>query len=360
MTVMQALDISNGYFQLWYLYLKQQQIDYHDIQALAAFTPALEQVLQAPLDGYAPYRFFADLMQISQEYLQCPQLHFELAKLIRPEHFGVVGYMATRSESVVDALQHVIRFSRLVIDGHDVMPLQLIKTQDSLELTWPLHELKFALINELSIACMVHLARQIFPMQQFHLTQIAYAHPPQTALYHYQKFYDCPVLFKQECYRLVIHADSLDLKSAWADASLMQLLLKQAEDAIAAKPKSEHALQPIRHFIADYLRQHAQAPKIEHVADQLYMSRRSVQRYFNQHHTSFKQLLETERLKRCEQLLSEDMSLSELADQLGYSDQSALARAYKTATGQTLLSRKKQLKQIEMVQKKRPEDRFSI
>ncbi|MFX8084036.1 hypothetical protein ABTK81_05425, partial [Acinetobacter baumannii] len=36
-----------------------------------------------------------------------------------------------------------------------------------------------------------------------------------------------------------------------------------------------------------------------------------------------------------------------IADQLGYSDQSALARAYKNLTGQTLLTRKKQLQLIQ-------------
>jgi hypothetical protein len=40
-----------------------------------------------------------------------------MAELIRPEHFGVLGYMATRSNSVAEALQYIMKFSRLVIDG---------------------------------------------------------------------------------------------------------------------------------------------------------------------------------------------------------------------------------------------------
>lgn len=49
-------------------------------------------------------------------------------------------------------------------------------------------------------------------------------------------------------------------------------------------------------------------------------------------------------MKRCETLLQQGLSLTEIAQQLDYSDQSALARAYKAATGQTLLQARKLFK----------------
>ena len=48
--------------------------------------------------------------------------------------------------------------------------------------------------------------------------------------------------------------------------------------------------------------------------------------------------------KLCEKLLSKDRSLIEIANQLGYSDQSALARAYKACRGKTLLQFKNESK----------------
>ncbi len=60
--------------------------------------------------------------------------------------------------------------------------------------------------------------------------------------------------------------------------------------------------------------------------------------------SSFKRVLESERMKRCEYLLQQGLSLTEIALQLGYSGQSALARAYKQHSGQTLLQLKRQLK----------------
>ena len=43
-------------------------------------------------------------------------------------------------------------------------------------------------------------------------------------------------------------------------------------------------------------------------------------------------------MKRCELLLVQNESLNRIAEQLGYSDQSALVRAYKRVRGSTLLA----------------------
>ncbi len=80
-------------------------------------------------------------MQPTQQHLDCPQLVFEMAQYIRPEHFGVLGYMATLSNSVADALQYVMRFSRLVIDGRKYVPMNMTPSRViKLYCTWPQHE----------------------------------------------------------------------------------------------------------------------------------------------------------------------------------------------------------------------------
>lgn len=340
---MQALTIPNGYFQLWNLYLLQQQVDYQQQPIFKPYLAELQHVLAAPMDSQSRYSFFDEIMCLTQEILQCPQLSFAMAQLIRPEHFGVLGYMASRSERIADALEYVIRFSRLVIDGAEVVPMQIVQQGQCLELCWPLHDIKYARIHELTMACMVHLARQIFSLEHFNLIRVSFAHDPQMAHYHYQKFYACEVEFRQPVYALVIDAESLAVKSTMSDPSLIQLLLKQAEDAIAAKPKIENLLKFIRLYINDYILQHEDVPKLAQVAVEMQMSTRSLQRYLQQQDSSFKSLVEAERIKMCDKWLAQDMPFFDLALRLGYSDQSALARAYKAATGQTLLARKRQL-----------------
>lgn len=340
---MQALTIPNGYFQLWNLYLLQQQVDYQEQPVFQPYLLELNHVLAAPMDSQSSYTFFDEIMCLTQTLRQCPQLCFEMARLIRPEHFGVLGYMASRSERIADALQHVMRFSRLVIDGAEAAPIQILQHGQFFELCWPLHDVKYIRIHELTMACMVHLARQIFSLQHLNLVRVSFAHEPQMAYYHYQKFYACEIEFRQPTYALVMHAESLTIKSSMSDPSLMQLLLKQAEDAIAAKPKIENLLKFIRLYIADYIVQHEDIPKLAQVAAEMQMSTRSLQRYLQQQGTSFKSVIESERMKMCDKWLVQGIPFFDLALRLGYSDQSALARAYKTSTGQTLLARKRQV-----------------
>ena len=340
---MAEIQIPNGYFQLWNMVLLERELNYTQLEWIAPYAAQIQHVLSLPIDSQSPNSSFNSIMQLTQQHLDCPQLVFEMAKFIRAEHFGVLGYMATLSNSVADALQYVMRFSRLVIDGAQIVPMNMSHQDHQIILSWPQHDDEYALVNELTMACMAHLAKQIFP-DSLKLLRIHFAHAPRMARYHYEKFYGCQMEFSTLKYSFVIHADSLDLKSELADPSLMQLLLRQAEEAIAARPQHADPIIQMQQCIADYLKLQQQAPKIEWLAEELHLSVRTLQRQLQEKDTSFKRLLELERMKRCEYLLSQQTHLTDIALQLGYSDQSALARAFKAYSGETLLARKRALK----------------
>ena len=344
---MSEIQIPNGYYQLWLRYLSAQE----KVPEQLGFSPAqlqqLQHVLTLPMDTQSSYQFFNDIIQHSIQFLDCPTLIFELARYIQPEHFGVLGYMASRSNSVAEAIQYMMRFSRLVVDGTAAVPMRLEQQSDALYLSWPLVDEKYSLVHEMTFACMTQLALQIFNFQHSPIREIHFAHAPRMAMLHYEKFYGCKVLFKQTEYQIVLNLESLSLKPQQADPSLIHLLTKQAEDAIALKPQLETVRQQVQEQVAYYLRYEQQVPNIEWVAQRLFRSGRTLQRQLKQEGTGFKQILEIERMQRCEHLLRQNVSLSDIAQLLGYSDQSALARAYKACTGQTLLKRKQQLQQAE-------------
>lgn len=338
---MSDLYIPNGYFHLWQMYLSEQGIDVLSSDLWDAERTQIQYVLTLPIDSQSPFLFFYSLIEKTQRLQACPQLVFEMAKYVRPEHFGVLGYMASRSNSVAEALQYILRFSRLVIDGEGIIPMQIQQHGQNIHLIWPFVHEKYVLVNELTNALMVHLARQLLAQQYLPLHRVHFAHDAQMALYHYQKFYGCEILFQQQHYCLVVGLEGLSLKPEHADPLLTQLLVKQAEDAIASKPQAENVQQQVHLRIAEYLRLYETAPKIEHIAQALHVSVRSLQRQLVELEASFKQILEIERMKRGEFLLDQNLSFSDVATRLGYSDQSALARAYKRYAGQTLLQYKK-------------------
>lgn len=340
---MKDIKIPNGYFQLWNTYIHDQvmvnaihqQLDQDELHQL-------KMILALSMTEQSSYGFFLKLITFTQSTAPANFI-FEMARSVKPEHFGVLGYMASRSGSVAEALDYILRFSRLVIDGDEIVPMQMHQHGQFLLLNWPFIGEQFNLINEITNAMMIQLARQILPHDQFPLHKVFFAHDALVSRYHYQKFYACEVVFNHNEYGLMIQIDSLDLKPYHADPSLIQLLVQQAEDAIASKPRQASIDQKIHLIVAEYLRLKQDVPKIEDLADELYLSVRTLQRQLNSVNSSFKQIVEIERMKRCEKLITDQISLSEIAVQLGYSDQSALARAYKKFKGQTLLQRKKQM-----------------
>lgn len=341
---MQEIKISNGYIQLWATYLRGLGIDPLSADFLSDVHNQLVLLIDQPFETQVPLDLLNHLLLTTRQYLNCPQLIFEIVQCIRPEHFGVLGYMASKSSSVAEMIGYIMRFQRLVIDGNEFVPLQLKQHEHSIELYWAYLDENYNLLNELTMAAMVQLGRVILQNQQLLLRGVSFAHPAGMAQIHYRKFFACELQFSQKHYSLALDLQGLGYKSEQADPMLLQLLIRQAEDTLAVKAPVENTLQQAQQMIAEQLRSRQQAIKVEQLAQQLFMSTRSLQRLFNTHGTSFKKLLEQQRIKRCEFLLQQELSLSEVAEALDYSDQSALARAYKAATGQTLLQSKKQIK----------------
>lgn len=340
---MKDVHIPNGYFHLWYRYICEFHLDQILLLKIAKDRTQLDEILERPLAGQSSHAFFIGLIEHTHQ-VAAPDFIFQMAQYVKPEHFGVLGYMATRSGSVAEALQYILKFSRLVIDGDDIMPMHIQQEGGCLKLSWPLISDEHCWINEITMAMMIQLARQILPESALPLEKVLLAHEPLMANYHYQKFYGCEVVFNNSEYALLLSLESLMLKPQQADPSLIHLLIQQAEDAIAAK-KQHYALDQQLHLIvAEYLKLKQTVPKIEDIAHELHLSVRTLQRQLGILNTSFKKIIEIERMNRCENLLLHHLSLTEIALELGYSDQSALARAYKASRGHTLLERKKMLK----------------
>lgn len=340
---MKDVYIPNGYFHLWYRYICELHLDQILLLNIGEDRSYLDEILNLPLAGQSSHAFFIELIEQTRQVAP-PDFIFQMAEYVKAEHFGVLGYMATRSGSVAEALQYILKFSRLVIDGDEITPMHIQQEGTLLKLSWPLVTEEYAWINEITTAMMIKLAKHILPEGLFPLEKVLLAHEPLMASYHYQKFYGCEVLFKHSEYALMLSLGSLALKPQHADPSLIHLLIQQAEDAIASKIRHDSIDQQLHGIVAEYLRLKQTVPKIQDIAHELHVSVRTLQRQLSALNTSFKKIIEFERMARCENLLLQQLSFTAIALALGYSDQSALARAYKSFHGHTLLERKKILK----------------
>ncbi|WP_044100257.1 AraC family transcriptional regulator [Acinetobacter pittii] len=340
---MQDFTISNGYFYLWNTYLKEKGIDWQALNLTDVQARQVQNILASSIDAQSSLNFFLELLELTESRLQVSNLALDMATCITPANFGVLGYMASRSGSFAEVLEYVMKFHRLVIDGEQVVPMQVEQDASNIRLYWPLVDASNIILCELTLAAMVQLAKQIAPFHDFLLQHVEFVHRSRGPLVHYQRFFQCKLSFEQPYYALTFASEGLNVRPRHADPSLMQLLVKQAEEALAQRKIHTDLAQQIHWIVHEYFKHKQQAPKIEDIAIELNISVRSLQRQLQSLNTSFKLILDTERMKRCEILLHQNESLTTIAEQLGYSDQSALARAHKNLTGQTLLTRKREL-----------------
>ncbi|MGK3626019.1 AraC family transcriptional regulator ligand-binding domain-containing protein, partial [Acinetobacter sp. A11] len=135
---MQDFTISNGYFYLWNTYLKEKGIDWQALNLTDVQARQVQNILASSIDAQSSLNFFLELLELTESRLQVSNLALEMATCITPANFGVLGYMASRSGSFAEVLEYVMKFHRLVIDGEQVVPMQVEQDASNIRLYWPL------------------------------------------------------------------------------------------------------------------------------------------------------------------------------------------------------------------------------
>ena len=149
----------------------------------------------------------------------------------------------------------------------------------------------------------------------------------------YAKMFDCPVLFSQAENAMLIELSALDLPLPQGNEVSLNEICKRLDLELAK-------LEPLRSYheqVADLLQlDMTNGPlNLPQTARRLGVSPRSLRRCLAAEETSFRQILEQMRQQLCDKLLSENVPLLKIANQLGYSQQSAFNRAFKQWYGTT-------------------------
>lgn len=261
-----------------------------------------------------------------------PLAGFELAEKTAAADIGLVGFLATKSATVEDALRRVQQFSALITrtlryhldrEGEDALlecrvasgvPPSALRQQYSLGVPH----------RHLSAYAPGWVAREVT------LVQVDADRRPE-----YEAFFGVPVTFGQSRDALRFDAAFMTLPLAHSDSSLVASLEHYAQEALSQLGADDAP------FIAD-ARAHCTRllerndTSLDALAKSMGQSRRSLQRRLREHGTSHRELLDDVRKSLALRLLKEtDASLFEIAMLLGFSDQSAFQRAFKRWTQTT-------------------------
>jgi len=249
--------------------------------------------------------------------------------LTRPSHplgaFGVFGHMLLTSPTVYAAAQALARFAAFV---SPTFAMRLQREGEQVQVTFAMTGgRRAAPMQRFDFVATVFLAgaqwitgRPLAPQRLF----VPFPAPAHTGPW--REAYGCPITFGAESFRADFAATDFDRPIPTSDPMLADICLRMTEQATL--DLSDGMAGQVRQALQRVLSKGD--PRREAVAEMLHVSERTLQRRLSEERTSFVELVDVVRREMAERLLAQsNMSVTEMACELGFSDPSNFYRACK-------------------------------
>ncbi|MCY1169594.1 hypothetical protein D9M73_96390 [compost metagenome] len=143
----------------------------------------------------------------------------------------------------------------------------------------------------------------------------------------YRMTFDCPLRFDQPASRILLSAEDLDAPIPSSNPTMFDLHERVIEERLTSLGNTRTSYRVSEEIIR---RLHQGEPRREDIASSLALTDRTLQRRLHAEKTSFQQLLDEARSELARKYLTEEHhSLGQVADMLGFVDQSNFFRACK-------------------------------
>jgi AraC-like DNA-binding protein len=165
----------------------------------------------------------------------------------------------------------------------------------------------------------------------------SFKHGAPADLKSYHKAFHCPVLFDQPHNFIAYKTTDLNTRTAKADVSIHKFLLERVEEETnGMEISSGKIVTDVKGLIQDALP--SGIPTINQIGGHMGMSSRTLTRRLSESGLTFRDLVKQEQETISRDLLrNSTRTISEIAFQTGFSEQSAFSRAFKRWTGQSPL-----------------------
>jgi AraC-like DNA-binding protein len=260
-----------------------------------------------------------------------PQIALDIAQATPAGAFGIVEYVCRASPTLGDALRQWVRYLNLLDDAVEVAlaiddDRAYLRVVRESEAPAPAsHELCFALVARYASELSTVPLRAV---------GVEFVHPADDPA-PYRAFFGAPVTFSAAATQLVLPRSALASHLVSSDPSLLAILTRAADDIQRTTTSEPLVTAQVKRVLRDALR--TDDATVEHVAKQLGLTSRSLQRRLKDEGTSFQTVRESIRRDLATRYLDENLSIAEISFLLGFSEPSAFFRAFKRWTGLTPL-----------------------
>jgi len=269
-----------------------------------------------------------------------PGTGLRIGRHIQIHHLGVLGYLAAACETLDQALRRFQRFQPLL---HNLAPTFVRSHGEALELSWdPAYGRSTQHSDEVLVAALLQLTGALTGGDALRPLLVSFTAPtPEPAnVAVYQALLGGPVHFGAHSLVVRLPAQVAARRIDGGDPHLRQLLDQQADALLQALPQPDPFLAELQRQVVGALQ--LGEPSLIGVARTLGVPERTLYRRLAARGLSYKTLLGELRFQLARRYLADaGLSLTEIALMLGYSEQSAFTRAFRSWSGDTPLHYRK-------------------
>ena len=258
-----------------------------------------------------------------------PTIGLQLGTETKTERFHPVSLAALSTENFGTAIKQMARYKQLTC------PEEILQTKDeeewSIQFRWLLaDEVEPPVLIECVFAWVLSIARhgtgtRISPVRVEFVQ-------PRAHVKAIERHFGCEVVCGKTRNAIVFRAEDAQRTFVTRNAELLALLVPQFEEELKQVNGDENFVERVRLAIQQKLT--GQRPTIEHIADALHISSRTIQRRLQEEGSSFQRVLEEARHQLARQYLNNSvLELNEAAYLLGYNDANSFVRAFRAWEG---------------------------
>ena len=240
------------------------------------------------------------------------------------------GYLVASSPTLFEAVQLMIRYQALHFDGN---ALSLDDRDEHLALRVSLPSSLPSSAHQTEYICvLLKRACAMVVGPAFGLLGVHFRHSGPASATEHERIFQCPVHFRQSENALLLARRMLSRASLFANPDVFESVQAIAERRLAELGSPACVLQ-VRRALAPLL---SGACRVEDVAKQLGLGRRSLQRKLAAEGSSFARVLDQARRERSLALIQRrEVTVAAIASDVGFADPRAFVRAFHRWTGLT-------------------------
>lgn len=268
-----------------------------------------------------------------------PGFGVRVGQQMKIEDYGVLGLSWRTCSWAGEIFERSERYFKLL---SDTFMWQIVESNgiSEVRLNRETHRRGLELSTEASLSATV-VVMQAVTEKNIRPIQVSFKHGPPSNMEHHNKAFQCEILFNQEHYSISYRTKDLHSRTAKADKSINRFLIERVQEETENLEIAGNKLVfELNEIITDALP--SGIPSVDHVAELIGMSRRTLTRRLSEAGFTFRNLVKAKQQEIAKTLLHDNSrSIAEIAFETGFSEQSAFNRAFKSWTGLSPLQYRK-------------------